>query len=125
MSHIFQKLDPVLIRLFRYIFPYKKKLSIAIIFLIGSASTSSLTATLLGKLTDLGFYHQERWVVLAAPVALIGVSILFAVCTVLTSYIMTDISQSILVTLRVTLFENILKWPSKIYNRISKFKVCK
>ena len=42
------------------------------------ASMSSLTATLLGKLTDLGFYQQEPWVIAGAPAALIGVTLLFA-----------------------------------------------
>lgn len=107
--------DPVLIRLFKYLKPYKIKLSLAVLFLVGSASTSSLTATLLGKLTDLGFYKQERWVVLAAPIALIVISLLFAICTVLSTYIMTDISESILIKLRNSLFSNMLRWPAQAY----------
>ena len=50
-------LDADLIRLFRMLLPYKGLIALACIFLIGAASMSSLTATLLGKLTDLGFYH--------------------------------------------------------------------
>ena len=49
-------LDADLIRLFRMLLPYKGLIALACIFLIGAASMSSLTATLLGKLTDLGFY---------------------------------------------------------------------
>ena len=66
-------LDADLIRLFRMLLPYKGLIALACIFLIGAASMSSLTATLLGKLTDLGFYQEEKWVIFAAPAALIGV----------------------------------------------------
>lgn len=37
--------------------------------MLGAGASSSLIATLLGKLTDAGFYNQEAWVVLAAPIA--------------------------------------------------------
>ena len=62
-------LDADLIRLFRMLLPYKGLIALACIFLIGAASMSSLTATLLGKLTDLGFYQEEKWVIFAAPAA--------------------------------------------------------
>ena len=71
--------DPVLKRLYAEFLPHKWRISIAALFLLGSASTSSLTATLLGKLTDLGFYGEESWVVAAAPAALVAVSLLYAV----------------------------------------------
>ncbi|MCG5031355.1 lipid A export permease/ATP-binding protein MsbA [Mesosutterella sp. OilRF-GAM-744-9] len=119
MNFILNKIDPVLIRLFRYLIPYKKQLALSVIFLIGSASTSSLTATLLGKLTDLGFYQQEKWVIVAAPIALLIVSFLYAFCTVMSSYVMTDISESVLVGLRTNLFSNILNWPSVEYQNHS------
>lgn len=51
-------MDADLIRLFRMLLPYKGLIALACIFLIGAASMSSLTATLLGKLTDLGFYQD-------------------------------------------------------------------
>ena len=38
--------------------------------------SSSLIATLLGRLTDAGFYQQQAWVVLAAPIGLILISLL-------------------------------------------------
>ena len=115
MSILSKKIDPAFIRLFKYLLPYKGKLCLAVFFLVGSASTSSLTATLLGKLTDLGFYQQEKWVIIAAPVALLLISLAFAVCTVLSSYVMRDISESILYKIRLKLFENILHWPAQEY----------
>ena len=116
--------DPALTRLFRYALPYKWQLVMASVWIVGAASMSSLTATLLGKLTDLGFYEKEPWVIAAAPVTLIGVTLLYAVSTVMSTYLLTKISQSILVTLRTELFARILHWPFSNYQSHSTGLVC-
>ena len=116
--------DPALTRLFRYALPYKWQLVMASIWIVGAASMSSLTATLLGKLTDLGFYEKESWVIAAAPATLIGVTFLYAVSTVMSTYLLTKISQSMLVTLRTELFARILHWPFANYQSHSTGLVC-
>ena len=116
--------DPALTRLFRYALPYKWQLVMAFIWIVGAASMSSLTATLLGKLTDLGFYEKEPWVIAAAPATLIGVTLLYAVSTVMSTYLLTKISQSMLVTLRTELFARILHWPFSNYQSHSTGLVC-
>lgn len=116
--------DPALTRLFRYALPYKWQLVMASVWIVGAASMSSLTATLLGKLTDLGFYEKEPWVIAAAPATLIGVTLLYAVSTVMSTYLLTKISQSILVTLRTELFARILHWPFSNYQSHSTGLVC-
>lgn len=116
--------DPALTRLFRYALPYKWQLVMASIWIVGAASMSSLTATLLGKLTDLGFYEKEPWVIVAAPATLIGVTLLYAVSTVMSTYLLTKISQSMLVTLRTELFARILHWPFSNYQSHSTGLVC-
>lgn len=116
--------DPALARLFRYALPYKWQLVMASVWIVGAASMSSLTATLLGKLTDLGFYEKESWVIAAAPATLIGVTLLYAVSTVMSTYLLTKISQSMLVTLRTELFARILHWPFANYQSHSTGLVC-
>ena len=116
--------DPALTRLFRYALPYKWQLVMASIWIVGAASMSSLTATLLGKLTDLGFYEKEPWVIAAAPATLVGVTLLYAVSTVMSTYLLTKISQSMLVTLRTELFARILHWPFANYQSHSTGLVC-
>lgn len=116
--------DPALTRLFRYALPYKWQLVMATIWIVGAASMSSLTATLLGRLTDLGFYEKESWVIAAAPATLIGVTLLYAVSTVMSTYLLTKISQSMLVTLRTELFARILHWPFSNYQSHSTGLVC-
>ena len=116
--------DPALTRLFRYALLYKWQLVMASVWIVGAASMSSLTATLLGKLTDLGFYEKESWVIAAAPATLIGVTLLYAVSTVMSTYLLTKISQSMLVTLRTELFARILHWPFANYQSHSTGLVC-
>ena len=112
-----EKVDPDLRRLYRYFLPHKWRLAVAVVFLMGSASMSSVTATLLGKMTDIGFYHQEGWNIYAAPLALIGVTLGFAICTVISTVLMAKVSQAVLVKLRMQLFESILHWPDAEYQR--------
>lgn len=57
--------------------------------------------------------------IFAAPAALIGVSLLFAVSTVMSSILMAKVSQSVLVTLRIELFERMLHWPAEAYQQFS------
>lgn len=112
-----EKVDPDLRRLYRYFLPHKWRLAVAVVFLMGSASMSSVTATLLGKMTDIGFYHQEGWNIYAALLALIGVTLGFAICTVMSTVLMAKVSQAVLVKLRMQLFESILHWPDAEYQR--------
>ena len=112
-----EKVDPDLRRLYRYFLPHKWRLAVAVVFLMGAASMSSVTATLLGKMTDIGFYHQEGWNIYAAPLALIGVTLGFAICTVMSTVLMAKVSQAVLVKLRMQLFESILHWPDAEYQR--------
>lgn len=41
----------------------------------------------------------------------------YAVCTVASAYLMARISQSVLVTLRTSLFEGMLRWPASAYQK--------
>ena len=111
MINILKHRDENLVRLYKYFLPYKGKIAIASIFLIATALTSSATATLLGKLTDVSFYQGGSWLVFALPAALIAVTLVFAISTVLSAYIMSQVSQSVLVTLRKELFNSVLHWP--------------
>ena len=115
--------DPDLGRLYKLLLPYKWQIALACVFLMGAASMSSLTATLLGELTDLGFYQDEKWVIFAAPSALIGVSLLYTVSIVMSSVLMAKVSQSVLVTLRTQLFERMLHWPAATYQKYTTGEV--
>lgn len=113
----FENFDPDLIRLYKYFLSHKVRIAFAVVFLLGSASMSSLTATLLGKLLDMGFYNQDGSLVFLAPLALVGVTLLFAVSTVMSTILMAQVSQAVLVKLRTQMFDCILHWPEVEYQR--------
>ena len=124
MNRLFKHFDPDLIRIYRYLLPHKWRIALGAVFMAGAASMSSLTATLLGKLTDLGFYQQEPWVIAGAPTALIGVTLLFGFCTVASSWIMAKVSQAVLITLRTELYDRIMTWPAERYQNNPTGAVC-
>lgn len=124
MNRLFKHFDPDLIRIYRYLLPHKWRIALGAVFMAGAASMSSLTATLLGKLTDLGFYQQEPWVIAGAPAALIGVTLLFGFCTVASSWIMAKVSQAVLITLRTELYDRIMTWPAERYQNNPTRAIC-
>ena len=116
IKRLTRRMDPDLARLYRYFAQYKVTLVFATLFMVISASTSSVTATLLGKLTDVGFYQGEAaWVLWAAPLALIGITMVYALSTVMSAYLMARISQDVLKKLRTQLFSSFIHWPAERY----------
>ena len=124
MKRLLRIADPDLLRIYRYLLPHKWMIALGCVFMGGEASMSSLTATLLGKMTNAGFYDQEPWVVAAAPAALIGVTLLFGFCTVASSWVMAKVSQAVLRTLRGELYERIMSWPASEYQRNPTGVIC-
>ncbi len=113
----YNKLDPNLRRLATYLVPYKLLFIGAILCMGISAGSSSLIALLLGKLTDIGFYQQAPWIIIAAPVGLILISFLHGGGMFMSNYLLSRASQAVLVTLRKELFSNMLHWPADAYQR--------
>lgn len=112
-------LDPNLLRLFSFLSVYKGRLAVTAVLLLITASTSSATAAILGKISDLGFYQQQPWVVIAGPLALLAVSLASAASSVGSSMLMAEVSQDVLVTLRTRLFRLMLHWPASAYQNLS------
>lgn len=109
--------NPGLKRLATYLKPYKGLLALSVFFMIAAGSASSLIASLLGKLTDAGFYQQDPWIIIAAPVGLIFISILHGGSMFMSNYLLGKVSQSILRQLRKEIFANILRWPAATYQK--------
>lgn len=107
--------DKDLGRLYALFFPYKYKILLASLFLTGSALTSSVAASLLGKMTNEGFYGNESWLIWGTPLGLLLVTASFAFCSIMSSYILAKVTQSVLVSLRLDLFKKILNWPAPQY----------
>ena len=119
MSFVFQKtyyrLDPNLRRLFSYLPPYRWWIVFAVFFMVSAAASSSLIAVLIGKLTDIGFYKQQAWIILAAPVGLILIAAMNGGSMFMSNYLLAKVSQSLLKKLRHELFTKIIHWPASAY----------
>ena len=106
-----------LVRLSGYLPAYKWSIALALGSMIGAGASSSLIALLLGKLTDIGFYQQEPWIVIAAPVGLIFIAALNGGSMLASNCLLARISQSVMMTLRRELFSRILRWPASAYQK--------
>ena len=83
--------------------------------MVSAGAASSLIALLLGKLTDIGFYQQEPWIVVAAPLGLIFIAALNGGSMLASNYLLAKISQTIMLELRGSLFRQMLSWPAAVY----------
>lgn len=119
ISRLKSKLNPSLLRLVTYLKPHRGKIAMSLVFMIGAGAASSLIAMLLGKLTDVGFYDQEAWIVVVAPIALIFISVLHGGSMFMSNYLLGKTSQAVLVKLRGEIFHKILLWPADTYQKNS------
>lgn len=113
----FPLLTPGIKRLVRHILPYKWLVVGAVLCMVIAGGSSSLIALLLGKLTDLGFYEQAAWVIMAAPIGLIAIALCHGGSMFLSNYLLGKASQNMLYTLRAQMFNNMLHWPAATYAR--------
>ena len=95
---------PVLRRLALYLMPYKKSFLVAMLAMIVTASTSSMIAVLVGKLTDQGFYGKDPTAMLWAPAALLVIALIHGLSTFTSSLFLQRVSQSVLSQLRTQMF---------------------
>lgn len=104
-----------IMRLARYLPPFKWHIAGAIAAMAAGGGASSLIALILGKLTDMSFYGQDPMTVYLAPLALIGISILHGGSRYVSSYLLVRVSQSILLDVRTLLFSRMLRWSDKAF----------
>ena len=118
-----KKVDPELRRLASYAAPYRWKLFSAACWMVIVAGTTAVTSKLLGMLTEQGFYEQDSNMIVIAPIALIIITLLYAIALVMSNYTLTKVSQSMLVALRTQLFSRMLRWPMAQYQKFSSGEV--
>ena len=110
-----KKINPAIRRLITYLHPHRTLIIFSIFFMIASAASSSLIAVLLGKLTDVGFYEKQDWILVIAPIGLILISILNGGSMFMSNYLLSRVSQSLLKQLRQELYTKIIHWPAATY----------
>ena len=114
MKHIPILSNPYMMRLFRYLPPYKWLIIGAAVAMVVGGGASSLIALVLGKLTDMGFYDKDPSVIYWAPIALIGISIIHGGSQYLSQFLLVRVSQSVLVQVRTLMFDRVLHWDNRL-----------
>lgn len=115
IAFLTSRISPSMRRLVGYLPPYRWKIALAIFFMVAAGSASGLIATLLGKLTDLGFYEQDPWIIFAAPIGLIFISILHGGSMFMSNFLLGNVSQSVMATLRSQIYHKLIRWPTPTY----------
>ena len=110
-----KSMDKNVLRFMGYMKKEKWKMVFALLFMVLSGATSSMLASLLGNLTDIGFYQKESWVIYAAPLGLIGVAILHGGSMFGSGYLLAIVSQRTLATIRSEMFAKMMRWPASSY----------
>lgn len=103
-----------MMRLFRYLPPYKWLIIGAAAAMVVGGGASSLIALVLGKLTDMGFYEKDASVIYWAPIALIGISIIHGGSQYLSQFLLVRVSQNVLIKIRTLMFERVLHWDNAL-----------
>lgn len=106
--------NPYMMRLFRYLPPYKWLIIGAAAAMVVGGGASSLIALVLGKLTDMGFYEKDASVIYWAPIALIGISIIHGGSQYLSQFLLVRVSQNVLIKIRTLMFERVLHWDNAL-----------
>lgn len=104
-------------RLIGYLVYYKIEIIQSLVFMFFAGVASSLIAKVLGVLTDVGFYEQEKWIVFIAPISLVIIAFMHGFSMFMSNYLLGKVSQSILKTLRQQILHNSLRWPALAYQQ--------
>ncbi len=103
--------DPVFRRLLGRVLQEKRLLAVAIVAMVIAAATEPLMAYLTGLLLDQGFYQRDPRYALWVPVAFVGIFIVRGLAGFTSTYLLSRISQGVLVELRDRMFGRLLAWP--------------
>jgi subfamily B ATP-binding cassette protein MsbA len=118
--------DPNLRRLFGMVLGHRRVLAVALLATTITAATEPLMAKLTGVLTDRALFERSAdaiWL----PLVFVGLFVVRGLASFASSYLLNRISQAVLMELRLTMFERMLRWPSPTYETmpssvvISKF----
>ncbi len=105
--------DPVFRRLLGRVLQERKVLAVALVAMLISAATEPLMAKMTGLLLDQGFYRQDAHAGIWVPAAFVGIFILRGLASFASTFLLSRISQNVLLELRDQMFAKLLTWPQK------------
>lgn len=107
--------DPNLRRLFGMVLGHRKVLALALLATAVAAATDPILAKLTGVLTDRALLAENIRNVIWLPLMFVGVFIVRGIASFASSYLLNRISQSVLMNLRMTMFERMVRWPTATF----------
>ncbi len=107
--------DPNLRRLFSMVLGHRKVLVFALLATAVAAATDPILAKLTGVLTDRALRAEDMRSVIWLPLTFVGVFVVRGMASFASSYLLNRISQSVLMTLRMTMFERMVRWPTATF----------
>jgi ATP-binding cassette, subfamily B, bacterial MsbA len=119
--------DPNLRRLMRMVLSHRRMLVFGLIATGISAATEPVLARLTGVLTDRAMFEKDFQAVMWMPLAFVGLFVVRGLAVFTGSYLINRVSQAVLVDLRMSMFDRMLRWPSSTFENtpsgivISKF----
>ena len=110
--------DPNLRRLFAMVLGHRKLLVFALVATAVAAATDPILAKLAGELTDRALLERGSRALMWLPLGFVALFIVRGLATFTSSYLLNRISQSVLMSLRMTMFDNMLRWPSSTFEQM-------
>jgi subfamily B ATP-binding cassette protein MsbA len=110
--------DPNLRRLMRMVLAQRRMLGFALVATAVAAATEPVLAKLTGVLTDRALFEREMRSAMWMPLAFVGLFVVRGLASFASSYLLNRISQGVLVDLRTTMFERMLRWPSSTFEEM-------
>jgi len=103
-------------RLLGYVRPYWKVFGWGILGMVAMAATEPLFPALMKPLLDKGFSGKPRDDLWLAPLAIVGIFLLRGVLSYVTSYLMSWVTNRVVMDLRTAMFERLLALPTRYYD---------
>lgn len=105
-------------RLLRYVRPYWKAFSLAILGMILYASSQAWVTQAMQRMVD-GIQHPSDSFRFVMPLIFVAIFILRGVGTFLSSYFMDYVGGKVVYALRVNVFDNMIRLPSSFFDQNS------
>lgn len=106
-------------RLLKYVKPYRKGFFFAILGMIVSAGTDTGFAALMKPLLDGSFVKKDPTIIAWMPIVLIGIFVIRALGSFLSSYCMTWVGRNVIRDLRAEMFDRLLRLPVSYFDNNS------
>ena len=105
-------------RLLAYVRPYARVFALAVVCMMAAAATEPLFPWLIKLLLDSGFAPKGAAALppLAFAAGLLGIFLLRGALTFLSSYLMTWVSNKVVLDLRTAMFSRLLRFPTGFFD---------